>query len=258
MRQNRLLKSFTLIELLVVISIIALLIALLLPALHSARTVAQAAGDISNARQLVMATTSYTVDGNGWYPRAFSSITGAPDAWQARTHYVWTLLPYFNDWKLLIDPGRHNDPEDYKNHHWTEGREINYWFIGHPYMFWDPRFVANGQGLRTQMDDIDVPSKMMMNNCVAVHRGGDIQPGLYGREDLFDAVGGGVHNNIETFVFVDGHGGFFSTEPVAEYFAAVNTYAYTYPPGVHPNVAEWWTMPSYPGRYPYSMYQGLP
>ena len=66
-------KSFTLIELLVVISIIALLIALLLPALQNARKVAQGAGCMSNARQLVMATTSYVFDHNAYYPRAMDT-----------------------------------------------------------------------------------------------------------------------------------------------------------------------------------------
>ena len=104
-------RSFTLIELLVVISIIALLIALLLPALQKARQVAQAAGCMSNSRQLVVATTSYVYDNNSWYPRLASTIPEAPDAWTPPTHFLNTLQPYFNDWKILIDPGRNNNRE---------------------------------------------------------------------------------------------------------------------------------------------------
>ena len=70
--------SFTRIELLVVISIISLLIALLLPALQNARKIAQAAGCMSNARQLVFAATNYTIDHDGWYPRAMATIQGDP------------------------------------------------------------------------------------------------------------------------------------------------------------------------------------
>lgn len=57
--------AFTLIELLVVISIIALLVAILLPALSQARRSAKAAVDLSQMRQLEQAHQAYVVDHNG-------------------------------------------------------------------------------------------------------------------------------------------------------------------------------------------------
>lgn len=57
-------KGFTLIELLVVIAVIALLMALLIPALRSAREQGYRAVCLSNLRQLTLAWVSYTTEHN--------------------------------------------------------------------------------------------------------------------------------------------------------------------------------------------------
>jgi prepilin-type processing-associated H-X9-DG protein len=54
----------------VVISIIALLIAILLPALGRARTTARAVACLSNHRQLALATQMYAMDSRDWLPPA--------------------------------------------------------------------------------------------------------------------------------------------------------------------------------------------
>ena len=72
---NRRPLGFTLIELLVVISIIAVLIGILLPALASARKTARLSQCASNLRQVATALNTYATDNKGLLPACRMDIT---------------------------------------------------------------------------------------------------------------------------------------------------------------------------------------
>src|SRR5437879_508350 len=85
-------KALTLIELLVVIAIIAILAALLLPALHRARSAADSAGCKSNLRQLMLGINMYVQQGefypNGnWFSREIQPFVGASRPVNNYTNY---------------------------------------------------------------------------------------------------------------------------------------------------------------------------
>lgn len=90
-------KGFTLIELLVVISIIALLIALLLPALSSVREAARGVTCLSNLRQLGIAVRVYVDEHGGLMPVNGEFSFANEPGWHRWTARLLPYLPYDNE-----------------------------------------------------------------------------------------------------------------------------------------------------------------
>lgn len=98
-RKSRCRRAFSLIELLVAISIIALLISILIPALGKARDAGRSAVCLSNERQLGTAMNLYANENSGFVPRE-----GVDNANRERPPWAVALRPYID--------GRINPDED--------------------------------------------------------------------------------------------------------------------------------------------------
>lgn len=102
MKETR--RGFTLVELLVVIAIIAILAAMLLPALTRARESAKATVCASNMRQLGMVFHLYADDNQGWVPHPTVNQFGLPFVGEWFLFYTPYLMKPIHTSAALIDP----------------------------------------------------------------------------------------------------------------------------------------------------------
>lgn len=213
-------RGFTLIELLVVISIIALLIAILLPALTQARAVAQGAACLSNQRQIGLAMVMYLGDNDDSHIPYSHRIMNSqvsdsfqPGLWpgvlSVRLNYLSSLevfdCPTFDapdgtDWATLNTSNANASAfgfSEYGYNNFHVGSSLRLGFSG------SKRFTpARTDEIRKPTATIMLGDALHYQNVPTLYRGyylmSDANTNVYGPHAR--------HNGNINLIWVDGHG----------------------------------------------------
>jgi prepilin-type N-terminal cleavage/methylation domain-containing protein len=149
-------SGFTLIELLVVIAIIAILAAMLLPALARAREKARQSLCISNARQLTLANQMYMDDHDNrflWYPGAATGLPGVLE-------WAEYMYPYASDEEAYRCPSDNGVPYAQWDPYLGEGSErVCFNAFGTSYWY-NPGLYGRREGEVVSVDD---PSDVLIH-----------------------------------------------------------------------------------------------
>ncbi len=224
----RTLRAFTLIELLVVISIIALLIGILLPALAAARRSGQAAQCLSNVRQVATGLNAFATDQKGYvFP----------------TSQMYGGVPYYNVLSnggyISKDLAMHHCPND-EAPGWAAGtRTTSYAINGYFAPNHDPYGQA-GQGDRgIRLEDVlQASNKIVVAELEGYKNTDHFMPMYWGVTNPIHALGtmGMTARNGE----VDSGNGNLPKSVVRERHAAAANYAFADGHGAQHQFADTW------------------
>ncbi|BAM03077.1 type II secretion system protein [Phycisphaera mikurensis] len=221
--------GFTLIELLVVISIIALLVGILLPALGAARTAAKSMQCLSQIKQFGIAQFSYMNDRNGILaPAQWADADGGTSHWYESNEFMSRIPGVTNDSSFagndtyqeasneagfLVCPLDESVADRYTNPFW----EANVSYGMNQAMGVDPSWYGGSPRETINYDSITSASEMMlMVDWVEIPRvnwpiAGT--PYLVAYNDWFvPNIAGTPENNLK---YADWHGGDASNDPNA-------------------------------------------
>ncbi len=191
-------KIFTMIELLIVISIIAVLAAMLLPALGKARDRAMAIKCVSNLKNIHLMAVSYLNDNNGRYPYTVLSNIGEP---VSNTRYPKT-------WAQLLDPKSFPYPAAFATGVWRCPKQTSTNFARNYNISWELGGVEITLSPRVSLTQIRRPGAVpeLVDGTALLP-----QYAINGWELQDDWIAGKVvhwrHQNTANVTYVDGHVG---------------------------------------------------
>ena len=200
-------QAFTLIELLVVIAIIAILAALLMPALSSAKQKAWTTSCNSNLHQIGLGMRMFADDNNEYYPESGSDIYwGTTDPTTMKPSWSEQIFPYTGNTNVYNCPGnvqlaaKLQGPFNYFN-------GCNAAFV-----------AAGGQFAAVKSTAILFPSAFVLGGDTAGTKGGPVifDPQDADKDDYTqNCVGGAaipsltefwqIHSKGQNIMFADGH-----------------------------------------------------